>query len=103
VIILAQQKYYCPVCKQEYNNSLDALQCPEKYGYPEKPKYKKWQIVQINNNFFRNQKAKIIDFAYSQPAWLRKPAHKPTYLLILPSQDGILHLTTAWEEELKPI
>lgn len=97
------EKHYCPVCQKGYQNPLDALQCAEKYGYPAKPQYAKGQIVIIKNEYFKRQKAKIIDFAYSKPGCLGKNPHTLTYLLILPSQDGILSLTTALEKEIKPI
>jgi hypothetical protein len=97
---LSARKICCQVCGEEYDNESLALKCAEDNGYPEKPKYQKGQIVEINNKTFKKQKAKVVKFEYAKPSWISAPAHKLIYLLILPSKSGYLHLTTEQEENL---
>jgi len=96
---LSLKKIRCPVCGEEYSNESLALKCAEDNGYPEKPKFKKGQMVIINNKAFKNQKAKVSKFEYAKSSWISAPAHKLIYLLILPAK-GSLTLTTAPEEDL---
>ena len=101
-MIKMAEKFKCPVCQEEYNDSITAFKCAEKNGYPKI----KFKIDQRVNCYFKDTliEGTIISITCSKPSTTHRKPHTVIYGIQTEKIDNeILQIkgaTTASEDEI---
>ena len=97
--------FKCPVCQEEYTDSIEALNCAQKFGYY----INKYQIGQRVICCFKNLNIEgtISSIIWSKPSMAHRKPHTIIYSVKIEKINGdipqVTGNTTATEEEIKLI
>jgi len=98
------EKFKCQVCQEEYASSLEALNCPEKHGYP-RNKFSAGQVVIVTEGINKGLIGEIKSISFAKPENTTRPVHSPLYLIkvekIESGNSPLPNFTTAREGEIK--
>jgi len=103
--------FHYPVCKEKYNSSLEALQCPEIHGYP-KNKFQVGDKVICQQGLSKGIFGTITNITFAKPGNINRKSHAPLYLIKTEginnkndnnnSEIPLPKFTTAQEGEIDP-